>query len=155
LIKIRKALAADRDQIHSIFLSTFNSTWKPELSVEGAAHAAGIEERFLNYVNSCWVDFYVAELEGSVIGVAHWYDNFLEALHVVSDKQGNGAGGMLLEKAIASIRTNYQKVRLETDTFNEQARAFYQKHGFLEVDTYPDEEWKSGFTTVLMEKPLK
>ncbi|MCV6806750.1 GNAT family N-acetyltransferase, partial [Achromobacter ruhlandii] len=41
-----------------------------------------------------------------------------------------------------------------TDTFNTQSRAFYGKHGYAEVDTYPDEEWDSGFTTVLLVKPL-
>ena len=30
----------------------------------------------------------------------------------------------------------------------------YRKHGYAEIDTYPDEEWDSGFTTVLLVKAL-
>ena len=48
----------------------------------------------------------------------------------------------------------FDEARLETDTFNTQSRAFYAKHGYAEVDTYPDEEWDSGFTTVLLVKAL-
>ena len=69
--------------------------------------------------------------------------------------QRRGVGAALLALAEAGMRADgHAQARLETDTFNTQSRAFYRKHGYAEVDTYPDEEWDSGFTTVLLVKPL-
>ena len=47
-----------------------------------------------------------------------------------------------------------REARLETDDFNVRSRAFYARNGYQEIDTYPDEEWDSGFTTVLLSKRL-
>ena len=35
-----------------------------------------------------------------------------------------------------------------------RSRAFYAALGYREIDTYPDQEWESGLTTLLLEKPL-
>ena len=51
-------------------------------------------------------------------------------------------------------RAGFSSVRLETDTFNTISRAFYAAHGFCETDQYPDLEWNSDLTTVLLEKSL-
>ena len=40
--------------------------------------------------------------------------------------------------------------RLETDTFNTRSQAFYAARGYREAGRYPDEEWNSGLTTVLL-----
>ena len=48
----------------------------------------------------------------------------------------------------------FPAARLETDTFNQRSRAFYAGRGYQEADRYPDEEWNSGFTTLLLVKPL-
>lgn len=60
-----------------------------------------------------------------------------------------------MDLAEAEIRrSGFQCVRLETDTFNTRSRAFYAARGFVETDRYPDLEWSSNLTTVLLEKAL-
>ncbi len=56
------------------------------------------------------------------------------------------------EKEIA--RSGFPKARLETDTFNTRSCAFYAARGYREMERYPDEEWQSGLTTLLLVKRL-
>jgi len=154
-LEIRSASNSDHTQLIKILMSTFANTWEPQLTETGLKKAANIADRMATYVSTYGRDFVVAELDGELVGMVHWYDNFIEALHVSESAQGNGVGGQLLDKALIAISQDYEESRLETDTFNLQARGFYKKHGFEEVATYPDEEWDSGFTTVEMVKPLK
>lgn len=66
-----------------------------------------------------------------------------------------GLGRLLLARAEQEIgEAGLRKVRLETDTFNQQSQAFYRAMGYIELGQYPDEEWDSGLTTVLFEKLL-
>jgi ribosomal protein S18 acetylase RimI-like enzyme len=102
-------------------------------------------------------EFTVATLreDGPIVGMVHVTDDFIDALHVAPAAQRRGVGAMLLAHAQAQMRANgHRLARLETDTFNRQSRDFYARHGFAEVAQYPDEEWDSGFTTVLLTKPL-
>jgi hypothetical protein len=48
----------------------------------------------------------------------------------------------------------HASARLETDTFNQRSQAFYAARGYVEAGRYPDEEWSSGLTTLLLVKPL-
>ncbi len=99
--------------------------------------------------------FQVACIDGEIVGLLDWRDDFIDALHVSPGQQRRGIGAVLLDHAERNIRAaGFARARLETDTFNQQARAFYGKQGYAEVDFYPDEEWHSGFTTVLMSKVL-
>jgi len=45
-------------------------------------------------------------------------------------------------------------LRLETDTFNTRSQAFYRARGYREAGRYPDTEWTSGLTTLLLVKEL-
>lgn len=79
-------------------------------------------------------------------------DDFIDALHVPSAFQRRGIGRRLLIRAERDIaEKGFRQVRLETDTFNAQAQAFYKALGYIEMARYPDEEWQSGLTTVLFE----
>jgi hypothetical protein len=51
-------------------------------------------------------------------------------------------------------RAGFAAARLETDTFNRASQAFYAARGYKEVDRYPDAEWNSGLTTILLMKAL-
>jgi len=151
---IRRAEPADADAILRILGETYEATWKPELSAEAirrfesSAHTAA-------YVHERLAYFEVACLDGEVAGLLDWRDDFIEALHVSPRHQRLGIGEALLRHAeTAIVGAGHRRIRLETDTFNQQARAFYGKHGYAEIDFYPDEEWHSGFTTVLMSKDL-
>ncbi|MDU4251965.1 GNAT family N-acetyltransferase [Pseudomonas sp.] len=153
-ILIRPAGTEDADAILRILGETYEATWKPELTAEAiarfesSAHTAA-------YVRERLPFFQVACIDGEVVGLLDWRDDFIDALHVSPQHQRLGIGAALLHHAETAIaRAGHACIRLETDTFNRQARAFYGKHGYAEVDFYPDEEWHSGFTTVLMSKGL-
>ncbi|MFJ3261282.1 GNAT family N-acetyltransferase [Pseudomonas sp. NPDC086581] len=153
-ILIRRAEPADTDAILRILRETYETTWKPELSAEAiarfesSAHTAA-------YVRARLAHFEVACLGGEVAGLLDWRDDFIDALHVSPRHQRQGIGAALLRHAEGIIAgAGHAEVRLETDTFNRQACSFYRRHGYHELDRYPDEEWQSGFTTLLMGKSL-
>ena len=60
-----------------------------------------------------------------------------------------------MDRAEAEIaRSGFAAVRLETDTFNTTSQAFYAARGYREAGRYPDEEWNSDLSTILLVKPL-
>ena len=91
-----------------------------------------------------------------ILGMVHWEGDFIHALHVRPDAQRRGAGRAGVAHAVAAIAAaGHGQARLETDTFNAQSRAFYAGLGYREIDSYPDLEWDSGLTTLLLEKALR
>lgn len=55
----------------------------------------------------------------------------LEDLIVLPNQRGCGIGSQLLEKAIETARLHdCHRITLLTDSTNESAQQFYQKHGF-------------------------
>jgi ribosomal protein S18 acetylase RimI-like enzyme len=53
-----------------------------------------------------------------------------------------------------AAEAGFAAIRLETDTFNTAAQAFYRARGYREAGRYPDTEWNSGLTTLLLVKDL-
>jgi ribosomal protein S18 acetylase RimI-like enzyme len=152
--QIRKATAADMPAIKHILLSTFAHTWKPQLNARGLAKAENFEQNVQDYLDQYCSDIFVATNQGKPLGMVHYFDDFVAALHVAHEAQGRGVGGALLDHAERQIGQSHAQVRLETDTFNTQSRAFYRKHGFDEIEQYPDTEWDSDLTTILLVKKL-
>lgn len=153
-ILVRRARPADAAALEDILRETFESTWRPNISVE-AAQAYLAEDRAAAYVADCGLDFWVAERNGQVVGLVHWRDDFLCALHVRPGHARSGVGARLMNRAEAEIAgSGFAAVRLETDTFNAASQAFYVARGYREAGRYPDEEWNSGLTTVLFVKPV-
>lgn len=134
--------------------ATFHSTWAPQLT------PAALEKRLreppaLAYVRERGAEFVVAADGEAILGMVHWEGDFVHALHVSPAAQRRGVGRALLSHAETAIAAGgHGSARLETDTFNAQSRAFYAGRGYLEVDSYPDQEWDSGLTTLLLEKAL-
>ena len=153
-LNIRSARAADSAALIAVLSSTFQSTWRPAIT-PAAADAYARENRPADYVARCGLEFRVAERAGEVIGLVHWRNDFIHALHVHSAHARNGAGTALMDLAETEIaRAGFPFARLETDTFNTASQAFYAARGYAEAGRYPDEEWKSGLTTLLLEKRL-
>lgn len=151
-LHLRRAMPADAEAILRLLGETYESTWKPQLA-EPARERFESAGRSGAYVAERLGDFHLACLADEVIGMVDWRGDFIDSLHVSPRWQRSGAGSALLRFAESCIAAaGHPCVRLETDTFNRQARAFYGKHGYAEVDFYPDEEWHSGFTTVLLSK---
>jgi ribosomal protein S18 acetylase RimI-like enzyme len=152
---IRIARASDADALKAVLCSTFESTWRPALT-EAAAATYYSEDRPSAYIAERGLMFWVAERDGDVVGLCDWQDDFVNALHVRSDHARTGVGHLLMDKAEAEIAaTGFEAARLETDTFNQRAQAFYAGRGYVEIDRYPDIEWRSGLTTLLLRKALR
>ena len=153
-IRIRPFNLADTEPVMAILNDTFTTTWLPQLTA-AAARAFRDEDRPRAYVTARGQYFWIAEDEADVIGFIDWDDDFINALHVASSHSRRGAGTRLLAFAEAAIReAGHNAAQLETDTFNTRSRAFYAARGYREVDFYPDREWGSGLTTVLLVKSL-
>lgn len=154
-ISLRRTGRRDGPAIEAILLDTFESTWRPNISV--AAATAFIEQRrTAAYVSQRWADFWVAEQAGRIVGFVHWQDDFVHALHVLSSRARLGVGSRLMDLAEdAMAEAGHAAARLETDTFNTRSRVFYEGRGYREAGRYPDEEWNSDLTTILLVKPLR
>ena len=153
-ILIRQARPGDASALMAILRDTFESTWRPQLTAE-AARAFVSEDRPAAYVGERGLLFRVAEVGGEVVGFVDRDGDFVNALHVRSSHARTGVAGRLMDRAEAEIEeADFPTVRLETDTFNLRSQAFYAARGYREAGRYPDEEWNSGLTTVLLVKAL-
>jgi ribosomal protein S18 acetylase RimI-like enzyme len=154
-IPIRRARPADAAALVGVLYDTFESTWRPNLT-EAAAQAFLTEERPNRYVAERGLEFWVAERDGGVVGLVDWQGDFVNALHVRASHARQGFGARLMDKAEAEIAAaGFDAARLETDTFNTRSQAFYAARGYKEAGRYPDEEWGSGLTTLLLVKALR
>lgn len=154
-LSIRAARKEDIAALSDILIATFEQVWQPRLTGPGIEKGKDFPTRVHDYLEQYVADIYVATLDGELLGMIHWIGDFVAALHVSPTTQGKGVGSALLAFAEQEIVKSHDQVRLETDSFNAQSRAFYKKHGFEEIKQYPDEEWDSGFTTILLQKLLK
>jgi ribosomal protein S18 acetylase RimI-like enzyme len=154
LLTVRRARLADAPAIAAILYETFESTWRPNIT-PAAAQAFRDEDRPGAYVAERGPAFWVAERDGEVVGFVDWRDDFVDALHVRAGHARQGVGARLMDRAESQIaKAGFAAARLETDTFNTASRAFYAARGYVEAGRYPDEEWGSGLTTVLLVKAL-
>ena len=152
--QLRPARPADAAALRAILRDTFESTWRPNITA-GAAAAFLHEDRPAAYVAERGLEFWVAEREGEVAGLVHWQNDFVHALHVLARHARRGVGARLMDKAEAEIAASgFAAAMLETDTFNQRSRAFYAARGYQEARRYPDTEWASGLTTILLAKTL-
>lgn len=153
-MELRKARADDADDVAAILQDTFESVWRPQISPEVAQRVID-EGKIASYVSEVLPTLWVATVDGQVAGMIEWEGDFIGALHVLRRFQGLGLGTALLRLAEHEVRAaGHDRIRLETDTFNTASRRFYAKHGYEEIEFYPDVEWDSDLTTVLLAKPL-
>ena len=151
---VRPARPEDAEALVGILYDTFESTWRPQIT-EAAAARFRAEARPRVFVAEHGHEFLAAERDGRVVGLVYWEGDFVGALHVHSSAARTGVGAALMDAAEAAIAAaGHASVRLETDTFNQRSQAFYAARGFREAGRYPDEEWGSGLTTLLLVKPL-
>ena len=153
-LRVRPATLADAAALKAILYDTFESTWRPNITA-AAAEAFLTEDRPSAFVGEKGLAFWVGEHGGDVVGLVHWEGDFVHALHVRASHARAGVGAALMDHAEAQIaQAGFAAARLETDTFNQRSQAFYAKRGYVEAGRYPDEEWNSGLTTLLLVKPL-
>lgn len=144
----------DCTALRAILYDTFESTWRPHITAD-AARAFRREDRPAAYVEARGLEFWVGIIATEVVGFVDWEGDFVHALHVHSAYARRGVGRMLMDHAEDQIaRRAFPSSRLETDTFNRRSQAFYASRGYQESARYPDKEWNSDLTTILLVKTL-
>jgi ribosomal protein S18 acetylase RimI-like enzyme len=81
----------------------------------------------------------IARKEGKIVGFIALEQNFIDQLYIHENFQGQGLGGFWVER----VKTIYPEfLELYTFASNEEAIAFYEKHGFqiIERAVAPDEK---------------
>lgn len=73
---------------------------------------------------------WVAEVAGAITGFMAIDGSYIDRLYIHPDHQRQGVGTALMRRAMALSPAGLQ---LHTHQKNEQARAFYEKHGFRAV----------------------
>ena len=154
-ILIRPARPSDSQALREVLHDTYESTWLPQVT-PAAAQAFLDEDRPAAYIAARLGEFRVAVADGVAVGFVDWEADLVHALHVRSSHSRMGIGGLLMNLAEAEIaKAGFSAARLETDTFNSRSQAFYTGRGYREADRYPDAQWNSGLTTLLLIKTLR
>lgn len=91
---------------------------------------------------------------GEIYGFLAFSKNYIETIDVRPDKQGKGAGNLLMEYAERMIREqDYNHVYLHVFTKNTNAQKLYLKRGY-EVVGLVKNYYRNGEHALKMEKPL-
>ena len=128
-----------------LFRESFRATYPsfPEL------HTPEEDLAFFENVVFQRASIHLAEESGSrrLLGFIAFRPEFIDHLYVAPEAQGKGIGSRLLEIALA----NASRVQLWTFQENARARAFYRKHGFVEIRATEGAENEEKRPDVLME----
>src|SRR5690349_18353416 len=101
-IVLRQATEADAADLRAILYDTLESTWAPQLTAE-ARRAAFDEDRPGAFVRDNGLAFQVAEVDGAVVGLVYWEDDFVHSLHVRGSHARQGIGARLMDLAETEI----------------------------------------------------
>jgi RimJ/RimL family protein N-acetyltransferase len=122
---VRRATPADAEDAARVFTASFaGMKFVPKL------HDADEDRAFVRGLIA-GKEVWLAECDGSVIGLACWHDGWLEQLYVEPDHQGTGAGTALFEQIAA---THPEGLQLWTFQANAGARRFYERNGCIAVE---------------------
>ena len=100
-----------------------------------------------------WRGGLLAEIDGRIVGVVVFDDDWVEDLWVMKEHRRRGIGSLLLAAAERQIAgRGHIEARLRVVARNLEARRFYGARGWAETASYPHERW--GFTMVEMAKAL-
>ena len=135
-IRIRPCKPSDAPVVADVFLTARARClpWLPRV------HADDDVRRWIADVLCRRPDVWVAEVDGGVIGFAALGEDHLDHLYVHADHHGRGVGTALLHEA---RRRRPSGLQLWVFQRNEQARRFYERHGFVllrETDGAANEE---------------
>lgn len=153
-IVLRPAQERDVPALVRLLRRSWLVTWAPELPFEAVqAFAAADPARW--HAENEWHDFVVATREDMLLGMVQVKRDVVEALHVDRACWNGGVGSKLLNEAERRIARAYAIARLEVRSFNERARAFYTRRGWIEIRRYPGLECGSPVENVEMQRTFQ
>jgi GNAT superfamily N-acetyltransferase len=124
---LRPARPADAGQVAEVWLRSFAAA----LPGVRRAHSDDEVRRWVADVLLPTHDAWVADDDGTVVGVLALSDGWLDQLYLDPDRRGQRLGDRFI--ALAKSRQP-RGLQLWTFQVNEPARRFYRRHGFVEVE---------------------
>jgi len=124
---LRPARPADAGQLAEVWLRSFAAA----LPGVRRAHSDDEVRRWVADVLLPTHDMWVADDDGTVVGLLALSDGWLDQLYLSPDRRGEGIGDRFV--ALAKSRQP-RGLQLWTFQVNEPARRFYLRHGFVEVE---------------------
>ena len=171
-IEIRLAELKDVEQIQEVFYQTWLATYPNE---EAGVTLDDIHDRHKDRMSPERLEkrrkdvdgslpntrMFVAEIDGQVAGICRVTKEsaygHLDAIYVLPEHQGKGAGKLLWRAALEFLGTDHE-IRVEVATYNTRAIDFYTRLGFDDTGVRFEEErlrMKSGANIPQMRMVLK
>lgn len=132
-MRIRPATPDDRVRMTEIWLEGSRQAHEFIPAAYWESKAEEMREHYLPMADS-WV-MEGAAADGGIAGFVSLVGDYLAALFIDPERQGEGLGGRLLKQAQAERPSLTLKVYEQ----NEKAAAFYKRHGFTELEKTLDE----------------
>ena len=135
--RIRPAEPGDIPRLIELQRETVSASYRPFLgsdAVEGFLASGFVEEYAAGTVGRCTV----IEAAGQVVGCAIVDGDLLDLMMVEQARHRRGLGSLLLEAVEQALFAEHSQLRLESFAPNEQANAFYRKHGWHARRRFPD-----------------
>jgi 6-phosphogluconolactonase len=126
-ISLRRAEAADADQVGDVWLAAFAATYDFPHSHTEMEVRAWLRDQIVGRQET-WV---AVERDGSVAGFMALDDHMLDQLYIRPGRTGQGLGSRFV--ALAKSR-RADGLDLYTFQANTGARRFYERHGFRSID---------------------
>jgi len=122
---VRRATSVDAEDAARVFTASFASmTFVPKM------HSSEEDRAFVRQ-QIADKEVWVAEHGDRILGLACWYDGWLEQLYVDPAHHNSGTGTALL----THVKKEHPKgLQLWTFQANAGARRFYERHGFVAVE---------------------
>jgi ribosomal protein S18 acetylase RimI-like enzyme len=156
-LQIRPATEGDLESVRGVLVETWHDTYDALMGREKVVEITGkwhSVEVLARQLAAAGTSFLVAETEQRVVGhaFAHGQDGaalYLRRLYVLPSWQRQGIGEQLLA-AILSRHPQSRMVRLNVETENAKAVAFYRRQGFRVTG----QAMEGGMQVTQMEKTL-
>lgn len=153
-ISIRQAIRADLLEIRRVERAAFPQPWEMEAFEQFLGQPG-----FLVAEAATDDDLFDGEVVGHVVATGVRVNGqpmgHVKDLAVAPDRQGQGIGSELLERALAVLEEHgLTTVRLEVRESNERAIALYERYGFAPVRTYPG-YYPDGEDALILHAPLR
>ena len=123
---LRQAEGSDAEEIAELFSTSFRLlTFLPPL------HTREEDRAYVRDVLLPRQRVIVAQAGGEIVGFLAEHEGWINQLYVRSDSLGRGIGSLLMTDA----KSRNQSLTLWCFLENLPARRFYEKHGFIEVES--------------------
>ena len=120
---LRAYTAADQDTVIKIWL---DASLQAHSFVDEKFWKSKEEEMRTVYLPQSEVWVYDSDLTGEVLGFVALKENYIAALFVTPEEQGNGVGYQLMEK----VKMKHPVVELKVYKENKPSVKFYERQGF-------------------------